>query len=68
MCTCMFVVLEMKENAQQGGYHRYGLIWELCLSTDKNKEVIIQIIRERPPRQWSMDNGGKKIQRFVLYY
>lgn len=56
----------MKEkNAQREGYHRHGLIWELCLSTDKNKEVIIQIMKAPPDGGlWIM--GKKDLEIFII--
>lgn len=59
------VVRDERNISQRGGCHRHGLIWDLCLSTDRNKEVIIQITNGPPDGGlWIM---GEKIKRFVLY-
>jgi len=56
----------MKEKiSQRGGYHRHGLIWELYLSADKHKEVIIQIMNGPPHGGlWIME---KKRSRDLYY-
>lgn len=68
--TCLHyphnIVRDERKNAQRGGYHRHGLIWELCLSTDKNKEVIIQIMYGDPSPDGGLWIMGKKDREICI--